>query len=68
MSQSWWTITPTAAMTMPPHQQMADDDAGLARPRALEPAAPQRRGRPEEDEEQRVHPAEIGDAPVAGRS
>ena len=42
------------------------NDAGLARTRALQPAAPNRGRDSEQHEEQRVHPAEAGDAPVAG--
>ena len=42
------------------------DEAGLARPDALEPAAPHRGGDAEQHEEQRVHPAHAGDLPVAG--
>src|SRR6185437_3245015 len=43
------------------------DDAGLARSHPLEPATPDRGGRAQEDEEQREHPAEIADLPIAGR-
>ena len=37
----------------------------LARPRMLEPAAPERRGRAEQDKEKREHPAEIELRPFA---
>src|SRR5258708_9022583 len=43
------------------------NDAGLARTDALQPSAPDRRGRPEQHEEQRIHPAEARNAPVASR-
>ena len=59
MIQSWCRMTPIAAIAMPPHQQIADTTPALRGPDALEPAAPQRRGRSEEDEEQRVDPAEV---------
>ena len=52
-------------MTMPPHQQMAETTPALRGPGALEPPAPQRRGRSEEDEEQRVNPPEVRNAPIA---
>ena len=32
MIQSWWTNTPTAAMTIPPHQQTADTTPALRGP------------------------------------
>src|SRR5262245_16990528 len=40
------------------------DDARLARAGTLEPTAPERRRRSKEDEEERVHPPEIGNTPV----
>lgn len=43
------------------------DNARLARTGAFKPAAPDRGGDAEQDEVERIHPAEIGDAPVAGR-
>ena len=43
------------------------DDAGFARPFALDPGAEQRGRRAEEHEEQRVHPAERADLPVVRR-
>jgi hypothetical protein len=51
------------------HQAAAPADrgnnAGLARARTFEPAAPDRSGYAEQNEEQRIHPAHAGDAPVA---
>ena len=43
------------------------DETRLARPDALEPAAPDRRGNAEQQEEEREHPAEVELAPVAVR-
>ena len=42
------------------------DEASLSRTRPLEPPAPERRRCAENDEKQCVHPAEIGDEPIAG--
>src|SRR4029077_14545905 len=42
------------------------DDARLPRTFALHPGAEPRRGRSEHDEEQRIHPPERADFPVAG--
>lgn len=43
------------------------DESGLARTDPLKPAAPDRGSGAEQHEEQRVHPAEAGDLPVASR-
>src|SRR3982751_5204039 len=64
ISQNWCKWIPNADRIIPPHQHRADTNTRLARTGALEPTTPQRCRAAEKDEEQRVHPAERGDAPV----
>ncbi len=52
---------------MPPHQQQADTKPALRGPDSLQPAAPDGGGATEQNEEEGIDPAEIGDTPIAYR-